>query len=390
MKQDTKIIITDRNGEIVSKDNVFKSYAFDMQYGAVASAFRLTLADLGVEILTGYGVQFLINNKIAFRGIIQREEKILQKGQREIQLSGKDRASILVESYCNIFKDFNNQAPTAIIDSLISQTNFYTKEKGVIEESEDSTGFNNGDDIDNHNAVLLSDVNENDTISERNDATTYDDEFQTLGNKKHFKIDVGDTVFAKIKELVDSTGYEILYQENGDLYIGDLSKKRYADTIVYNIINRKNGKGNNVTRARAFEDDSGRYSTVSISSQSEGSSFDSGSHVNKQAIATDSTLRGKKYYARHINSDEGDPEKIAIKIREDQRIAGYQAVYTAPGHIVDNGEVWTINRYVNVEDEINKIFRHLVLYGRTFTFNESRGKETILRLSHERLNALEI
>jgi len=390
MFQDIKIIITGRNGEIKSKDNKFMAYSFDMQYGTVASAFNITLADLGADIQTGYGIQFLINNKIQFRGIIQRRNKIGPKGRRGIQLSGKDRASILVENYCNNYKDFYNQKPMDIIDALINQTNFYTKQKGAVEESEDSTGFNNADDITARNSALLSDVNESDTLSTRTDETTYDDDFQDLSNKKHFKIDIGDTVFAKIRDLIEMTGYEFLYQEDGSLYIGDLNKKRYADPIVYHIINRKSGEGNNIETVNFSEDDSGRYSTISITSQSEGSSFDSGSHVNKETIATDSTLRGKKFYARHINSDEGDPEKIAIQTREDQRIAGYQLTYEAPGHIADNGEVWKVNRYVNVEDEVEKIYRHLVLYGRTFVFDGSRGSRTILKLSHEKLNVLEI
>lgn len=385
---DVKILITGRNGKIISRDNVYRSYSFDMQYGAVASAFSVYLADLDADIETGYGIQFVLNNKILFRGIIQRKQKVVDKNQRGVIVSGKDRASILVESYCNNFKDFNNQAPKDIIDALIEQTNFYTKEKGTIDESADETGFNDSDDITNHNAALLSDVNESDTISERNDVTYYDDEFQALGNKKHFKINPGDTVFNKINELVEATGYEILYQENGTLYIGDLDKKRYSDPVVYDIIQRMDGAGNNVLRASESADISGRYSTISITSQAEDSSFDSGSHVNKETIATDSTLVGKKYFARHINADEGDPEKIAIRIREDQRLAGYELIYEVDGHIANNGEPWAINRYVNVEDEILDVHRHLVIYGRTFIFDDRRGTQTILKLSHERIKTL--
>jgi prophage tail gpP-like protein len=385
MFQDVKIIITKRNGEMVSDNNQYSSYSFDMQYGVVASAFSLVLIDLDADIQTGYGIQFLVNNRVYFRGIIQRKNKIVNKNQRGIQLSGKDRASILVESYCNNFKDFNDHDQSDIIETLIAQTNFYTKVKGTIDESTDTTGFNLAADITDRNAAVLSDVNESDTASSRNDVTSYDAEFTALANKKHFKIEIGDKVFSKIHELVDAAGYEILYQENGTLYIGDLNKKRYADTVVYNIVNRKDGKGNNVLSATENDDISGRYSTISVTSQSEGKAFDSGSHVNKESIATDSTLPGKKYFAQHINSDEGDPEKIAIMTRENQRIAGYTVTYEVPGHVADNGHVWTINRYVNVYDDIIDVYRHLVLYGRTFIFDQNAGSKTILRLSHEKL-----
>lgn len=390
MEPKIDILITNRTGEIVSRDNIYRSYNFDTQYGAIASAFSVSLADLDADIQTGYGIQFLINNRIYFQGIIQRRQKVIDKGNRGIIISGKDRSSILVESYCNNYKDFNNESPKDIIDSLINQTNFYTKQKGTIEESEDTSGFNNSDDIDTRNEVVLSDVNESDTVSGREDTTYYDDEFLLLGNKKHFKINIGDTVYGKISEVVEASGYEILYLENGTLYIGDLNKKRYADTVVYDITQKKDGIGNNVLRASFSEDDSGRYSTISISSQSEEYSYDSGAHVNKETIATDSTLRGKKFYANHINSDENDPEKIAIQIREDQRREGYQLIYEVPGHIAKNGEVWAVNRYAKVTDEILEIYRHLVIYGRTFIFDDRRGRQTILRLSHERLNELEI
>ena len=387
MMTDVKIIITARDGTILSDKNEFKSYAFDSEMGLVSSAFNLVLVNARTDIALGCGVQFLINGKIQFRGIIQRRRIVSSKARREVQLSGKDRASVLVEGYCNDYKDFNNESPIDIIDTLIGQTNFYTKPKGAAATSTDTTGFNNNADITSRNTALLADVNNSDTMSTRTDTTTYDAEFTALADKKHYKIDIGDTVFDKVSALVKSSGFETLYQENGTLYIGDLNKKRFADTVVYSITNRKDGVGNNVLSSGLTEDVSGRYSTISISSQVEDVWGDV--HVNKEVVATDSTLDDKKFFAQHINSDEGDPEKIAIMTREEQRIAGYQLEYEVKGHVADSGQVWSVNRYVNVYDEISEVYRHLVLYGRTFTF-DARGPITVLRLSHEKLFELGI
>ncbi|GAF80616.1 unnamed protein product, partial [marine sediment metagenome] len=91
MFQDVKIILTGRDGKIISAENKYSSYVFDTQYGAVASAFTLVLSDMNSRVQKGDGIQFLINNKIQFRGIIQRIGGNVGKGVRGIRLSGKDR-----------------------------------------------------------------------------------------------------------------------------------------------------------------------------------------------------------------------------------------------------------------------------------------------------------
>lgn len=387
--QDVKIIITDFEDNIVADNNQYSDYSFDSNYMAVADAFNLTLVNVQAKIKPGYGLQFYINNKIAFNGIIQRIDKAASKRNIDMRISGKDRASILIESYCNNFKDFYNEKPKNIIDSLIGQTNFYTKQKGSIEESEDTTGFNSPDDIDSSNEAVLLDTNNNDTLSTITDETVYDADFTALANRKNFKIDIGDQVYDKIYDLVKSSGFEVLYQENGELYIGDLIKKRYADQVTYNITFRYDGNGNNVETSNSVEDISGRYSTIQISSQSESYEYDSNfPYVNKTATAIDNTLQSKKFFAANINGSEESPEKTAIQIREDMRQQSFSLNYNAPGHIADNGEFWKINRYVNVFDEVQGIREHLVLYGRTFIFNMREGSHTILRLGRERINDL--
>ena len=387
-----QIIIQNRDGDIVSDDNQYSSYSFDSQYNVASDAFSVTLVDNDADILPGYVIMFLINNTIAYRGIIQRKEKSWSKAGRSVVLSGKDNASFLVESHCNNFKDFYQKTPVFIIDSLISQTNFNTKEKGSVDESDDSTGFNSTSDIGSRNSALLADTNNSDTHDTSANVTTYDSEFSLLSAIKHFKIGVGDKVYERINDLVKSMGYEILYENSGNLYIGDLSRKRNADPIIYDIKRKKGLSSSNVLEGVEIDDISGRHSTYSISAQIDkqywtGSEF---ANINVEKIATDSTLPYKKFYSEQINSHEGSPEKYAIRVREDARMAGYSVNYTVEGHIDNRGEPWEINRLVNVHDDILKIFSPLVLYGREFNFDSVSGKKTILRLGLERNNSLEI
>lgn len=390
-KDIVKIIITDRNNEIFSDDNQFTQYSFDSQYGSVSSVFNVTLTNPKKKIEVGFGIQLLINGIIAYRGIIELKSHVISKDTNQVILSGKDRSSILVEGYLNSYKDFNNEYPKDIIDNLINQTNFYVKSKGSITSTVDATGFNDSDDIISRNSAILDDVNNSDTLNERNDVTTYDSEFENLSIIPNYKISMGDTAYNKISQLVKSRGYEILYQPNGTLYIGDLQKKRTADKIIYEITNRQNGESNNVLSASKNEDISGRYSTVSIAAQAESYRWSaSKTSVNEEAIAIDSTMPYKKYYAEQINDTEGSAENYAIRTREDQRIAGYEIMYEVYGHTADNGELWDINRYVNVFDEMYEVYKSFVIYGRMFVFDADTGTRTILRISHERIKKLSI
>ena len=387
-----KIIIQNRDGEIVSDNNQYSTYSFDSQYGVASDAFSITLVDNDADISPGYEIMLLINNTIAYRGIVERKSRSWSKEGRSVTLSGKDKSSILVESYCNSFKDFYNKTPSYIIDALIDQTNFYTKTKGSIDETVDSTGFNNSSDIISRNSALLADTNDNDTHDSNANSTTYDSEFNALSAIKHFKIDVGDRVFERINDLVKSVGFEILYENSGELYIGDLNKKRNLDPIIYDIKRKTGLDSSNVLDGSEINDISGRYSTYSISAQTEkqywtGSDYD---YVNIEKIATDSTMPYKKFYAEHINRHEESPENYAIRMREDTRMNGYSVVYTVPYHIDSRGEPWEVNRIVNVYDDILKIYSPLVLYGREFVFDSNTGTKTILRLGIERNNSLEI
>lgn len=392
MADEIKIIITNQNGKVITQDNRYLSYNFDIEYGVLAGGFKAALVDpRDTNILPGDEILFQVNDKIEFRGIIQRRERTVSKGEVVISISGKDRGSILVENYANIYKDYENTAPKTIINALIGQTNFYTKEKGFLETIADLTGFSNPVDLANRNAAVLEDIDNSDTLTYYNEKTEYDANFTALSAIESFKVSPGDQIFTKISEIVTTAGYEILYEQNGTLYIGDLNKKRKADDVKYSTTLRYDGIGNDILNATLTEDDSGRYSSVQISSQSE--TEDSDGYVNTLAVAKDNTLNNVKFFAQNVNikddtNDVVNPSKMAIQIREEQRIAGYQLKYTVDGHIAKNGYIWKVNRYCDVVDEPNQINKTLVIYAVTYNFDENSGTTTTLNLSLERSDEL--
>ena len=379
---DIKIVITDRDGVTKSTDNQYSDYSFVTDYNSMSSPFNLTLVNVDFEIITGDKVQFWLNDNLDYVGIIQRIQRSTSKGSDSVTLSGKDRSSILVENFCNNFRDYNNKSPIFIINDLVSQTDFYTKPKGSIQEVADSTGFSSSSDISDRNSAVLLDVNSSNTIPEQNHETTFDETFTALPVRATYKISVGDKVFDKVNDLVKSLGFEILYQNNGNLYIGDLNKKRFNDPIVYSTIYRSNGNGNNILSSDFTKDISGQFSSILVSSQVENQALDN--PVNSFKIAKNSFVPQVKFMAMQVNDSIDSPRLLAIQEREDQRVAGFSLNYVVQGHTADNGEPWQINRYVDVDDDINRVAERLVLYSRTFSFSESSGTTTEISLSVEK------
>ena len=121
-----RIIITDRSGKLIIEDPNYTDYSFSSDLYTIADSFELTIINQ-LNITNWYGVQFDVNNKVAFVGIIQRSTRSVSKGVRVLTLSGKDRGSFLTESFCTTYDDFSNKTPEFIVNALIDQTAFYAQ-----------------------------------------------------------------------------------------------------------------------------------------------------------------------------------------------------------------------------------------------------------------------
>jgi prophage tail gpP-like protein len=379
-----RIVITDKYGEVISDDNQYSDYSFVSDYNNLANPFSVTLVNVDFSVKAGDKIQLWVNDRIEYNGIIQRKQSSGEKSSRTVTLTGKDRAAILVESFCNNFKDFNNKTPKFIIEALINQTDFYVKPRGSAESIADSTGFNSADDVSSRNSATVADVNNSKTVDGYGYSTVYDQAFTALPARNHYKISVGDRVFDKINQLVKALGYEILYENAGTLYIGDLNQKRYNDPIEYSLTLRRDGLGNNILTYDFYEDISGRYSSIMVSSQVDDPDSDT---VGYFKIAKDSTVPQIKFMAMQVDDAQESPRLIAIQEREDQRIEGFGVTYSVQGHTAENGEAWAVNRYANVYDDINDILQTLVIYSREFKFSKSGGTTTEIFLSKEKITS---
>ena len=394
------ITLVSPDGELaLFNPDAYESYSITSSYNSFCDSFTFKMVDHTIDVGLGWQVLMSIGDAERFlTGIIQRRTRTLSKTDRSLSFTGKDIGSKLVEGYINTAKDYNNKTPMYIIDELVGYTDYFTKPKTITSLS-DSTGFSDPDDLTARNTAVQADADASKTISQATAQIVYSQEFKDLSAIANFKTSIGDTVFNKIVELVTITGFEI-YQEGGFIYIGDRSKKRENEPhrVSYTIncypADHPKSNLNNVLSVNFVEDISDRYSSVQVSSQSEtghGSNF-----VVDTKVATDSTLPNPKFFAQNMNVRDDTsgliigPEKVAIQIREQQRMDGYQLSYKVSGHVADNGSRWIVNHVVHVMDEINNINDDLMIYGVTYLFSQKEGHTTELTLSVPKSNQLSI
>jgi prophage tail gpP-like protein len=379
------IIITDRDGVIISTEPNYSSYTFNGELFSIADSFELVMADNTVDVSDWYGVQLEVDKNIIFNGTIQKFDRSFGPGTMELSLSGKDRGKFLNESYCTSFKEFKDIHPTVIVNKLIDQTAFYaqpvTNYTSVVPESD----WDDPQQIAEYNTALINDIKQNKAFLRSENRTEFDSNFTNLPNKKKFKIEVGSTVGDTLVDLVRSVGMDIFYKPSGGLFIGDLDKERDSTSKKHVINLTDPDKGNNVTDANVTRDDSGRYSDITVISQTQNGKNDS-------ATATDSSVIDKKSMVVAINDDESSPEKEAIRIRNDQLVESFSGSYSAPGHVdLDSGDPWTLNRNTRINDQINNVIGNFILESVTNTFEkEGDAYKTSLGFSHPRDPSLNV
>ncbi len=386
----SRIDITDRNNLIVNTEVDFSDYVFEVDTFNVANPFDLTLSNLSDveprDVEQWYGVNFYVDEKIVFKGVIQRLSQTGEKGRIEVKLSGKNRASILVESFCTNYKDFRNQTPIDIIDKLVQQTNFYPQPVSNAQTAASVLGWDEPNDTLEFNTAIENGIRDNKAFIGAGDVTLPSQDFQALPTKSHYKIEPGDKVFDKINSLVRSVGYDVVYQTDGTLFFGDISKKRLNESplIRHRLYLEEDGNAtNNVLSWDISKDTSGLYSEVTVISQTQNG-------TNNSKTATDSTVLDKKSQVVQINNDTSSPEKEAIRIREDNRIASFNARYTVSDHVDGVGQPFMSNRTVLVNDTVNNVVGEFVLYNVTYSFSRQEGFTTDLNLSYARRKGLDV
>lgn len=374
-----RIVIGDETGRAKVWDNEYSAYTIDSQYNFIADSFEVTLVDVSEDVKAGDTVAFYYDKALFFRGIIDSVDKAYSKDSRTMQISGRSRVGLLSESYCRPsgtgvkFPDYD-KLPYLIVDDLIAQTAFF----GHLSATTLTNANMDDDEVSDYNEAINLDV-KNQTL-DMVSKVTYSEEFRDL-TKKKLKIDPGDTIWEKIYQLITECGYEAIYQDD-ELWIGDMRKKRLKLGSTIYVTPRP-------ISGHLSDSIADRYSTiVLIGSSEQDYTISSGKFtLGNTKTVTDGTLTHKKYYIAESNNTKADALlKKAVKMREDQRMGGYKLTYVYPDHVDNNGEIWKINYYVAVQDDVFNLSStdKYVIMGRQFKFDVGNGYTTELTINKER------
>ena len=420
MADKVKILVANRDGDKLINDLLYLDYSFSMSVDDISSTFSITfyqaitpprgefgfarLNHMRNMVLPGFYIQMWVNDVLTFTGIIQKVSISVDKNGRTFSVTGKDTASILVESYCTYAKDYAGWEPYAIINDLIVQTNF--KVRSQVAATIDSAPL--VDDIDGviDLEAALSEVKKVKKPDVSISNVKYDEDFKALGVRDQFKVSYGDTVYSKISELVVGLGFNCIFNPATNvLFVGDLIKdsNKIRGRGIKKIINnpsqehRYNNEENNVLSANYSYDISDIYTAVTVYSQLENGKNIPGTYSlddrKGSCLLKIGGERLKKFMAVTVDN-EPNPRKIAWQILEDQIINGQVLTYEFAGHTQD-GEVWDLNRVVVISDEVfqtsnyyytptgYKLFA-IVIKSIQFTYNQNDGPKTTVGLTEER------
>lgn len=369
---DITLYITDSNGKNGRSLIRYQSFSFSSNVDAVTDTFTISLIDPDFAIKVGYYIYFDIRRELVLRGLVQKITRTVSKGTTIVNISGKSATLLLVEQFCRNLNDFSFKTPKFIVDSLIDQTDFISRQNELplifFESNADSDT-----DQEEFETTAFIDI-QNQTFT-RSNQVVYDPDFEALGNYREFTINAGDTVYNKISEIVTINGFQVYFKPIGDLYVGKLKTERDAAGVNFNITHRRNDISNNVLSAELSEDISNRYSEIQVMTQ-----LENGTNVTRKII--DQTAPLQKLMVMSVSNDQ-DPLQIGLETRELQRTEGYTVTYTVSG-FTQNQRLWAVNRLVRVDDELLDIKQNLVIYNRVFTFDLNEGAKTELILSVER------
>jgi len=329
----------------------FISYEIESNLFIADDVFTLELANPETDIETGQQCKLYVNGVLELNGIIDSVEESSDKLNHTLVVSGRDLMGLIVDAYAEDFVSLKNMELKALADKLLKPIPFINR-KSII--------YGKGA---KDRAVPLSDTKEEYELAQ---------------------IEPGETVFEVLKNHAMTRGLLPFCKAEGTLVFSAPLTKGKA---LFNLVRRKDGKGNNIKKGTRRDDISGRYKTVKVMGQQQGSDiFDVGGH-NVTGIAIDPDFPFEKTFVANLENDGQAPDKYAAILMSKQIFEGYQLDYTVKGHS-QGGRNWQTNVVCHVGDEDFKVDGDFLIYSRVFTLSKEKGTETTLKLS--RLGAIPV
>lgn len=313
----------------------FESYEVEADLYDAADAFRLTLGGIAFVPPAGSRCELHVNDTLELTGLIDRVEDGGDKNSLTCTLAGRDLMGVLVDSHVETFADMDEMPLKTLAETLLKPLPFI-----------------------NRKAV----------------------EYQlTTGGaaQKHPRGDVGKTVFEILSAAARSRGVMFFAYPDGRMVFG---RPKAKGKPQFQLIRRRDGRGNNVMSGQRVRDISQRYSSIKVLGQQQGADILGAADINVAATVTDPDVPYRKPLVVEATGDGRSPEAQARMLLEKQRFDGFQLSYRVARHS-QNGKNWQLNALCQVTDEVLGIDGMYLITGRTYSLSKAEGQITQLKLS---------
>lgn len=321
----------------------FISYSVESDLYVADDAFQLELANPEIEITEGLQCELRVNERLELTGIADCISESYDKNGKKLTLEGRDLLGLLNDTYCEKFEGQEKLEFEDLVKQLLAPITYINRK-----EVERAEGNKNG-------------VTKKPGTKKKHDSV---------------QIEPGQTVFEVLKNYAVSRGFLFFSMPDGRLIINEPLKSGEAE---YTLVNRMDGKGNNVLKGDRTRNISKRYSKVVVLGQKQGTESSSAEEVNVRGLAEDETFPFYKPFVTTASHDLDDADKHAALLMKKQQQESMQLTYRTFGHS-QNGNNWQVNAICHVEDEVFAIDADFLITGRTFEMSRD-GVFTTLKLS---------
>ncbi len=314
----------------------FSSYSVDADFYLAADAFQVELVGEVDGLEEGQRVQLKVNGTVELDGVIDSTGLTVEKRKTGLNISGRDLAGLLVDSHTDGYGDIKNTSLKQLTDKLLSKVPFIQRNNVFYQIPKDAPEF------------------------------TWESIY----------VEPCRSIFDVLNEKAKAHGFVFYAMPDGKFYYG---RPKSSGKTDFNIVQRKDGKGNNCFYSHCLKDISKRYSVVNVISNGQGIDTTPTSELIIAASVPDDTFPFYKPFYVIESSGAMTPQRQARMIMDMQRRQGLQLTYKVYGH-TQNGKNWAINKLCSVDDEVNKLHGTYFIYGRKFCLSKEEGKFTELRL----------
>jgi len=321
----------------------FTKYRIESDLFIADDAFDLTFENPGIDIEEGQRCKLYINGELELNGIIDKVHDGYKKSGPFLSVSGRDLMGLLVDSHIGTGKTDKKIELKALARDLLRDVPFINR-KNII--------YGKGNKI---------------------KAVAEDDFFEI----EKVQREPEKSIFDVLKKHAMERGLLFWCMPDGTFVFGNPKSSGRAEFF---IVNRLNGKGNNVIESDRVRDTSKRYSSVTVIGQQQGEDGLEPDDINKTGKASDASFPFHKPFFSTLSQDFKDPDKYADLLMNRQRFAGLQLTYKVDGH-GQNGKNFQTNAIAHVNDEFYGYNKKFLIYGRIFEMDENNGRFTSLKLS---------